>query len=129
MFLAARAHRKARIVRKFVKGLVNTEHPLLVQIVPIGRCNSAGGSCNEYDKVSSPIPTDEMERRINQLASLGSSVVAFTGGEPMLHPDLDRLIGRIRSQGMLAGLITNGYLLSVKRIEALNAAGLDFMQI
>jgi MoaA/NifB/PqqE/SkfB family radical SAM enzyme len=47
----------------------------------------------------------------------------------MLHPDLDRLIGRIRSGGMLAGLITNGYLLSPKRIEALNAAGLDFMQI
>ena len=36
---------------------------------------------------------------------------------------------RIRSHGMMAGLITNGYLLSPKRILALNDAGLDFLQI
>ena len=47
----------------------------------------------------------------------------------MLHPDLDALIARIRSLGMIAGLITNGYLLSPKRIEALNNAGLDYLQI
>src|SRR5262245_66683450 len=30
---------------------------------------------------------------------------------------------------MIAGLITNGYLLSPKRIAALNDAGLDYLQI
>ena len=30
---------------------------------------------------------------------------------------------------MLAGLITNGYLLTAERIERLNRAGLDHMQI
>jgi MoaA/NifB/PqqE/SkfB family radical SAM enzyme len=55
--------------------------------------------------------------------------VAFSGGEPMLHPDLDALIRRIRGRGMMAGLITNGYFLVPKRIEELNAAGLDFLQI
>ena len=35
--------------------------------------------------------------RIDKLADLGTSVVAFSGGEPMLHPDLDDLIRRIRS--------------------------------
>ena len=52
-----------------------------------------------------------MLARIDKLAELGTSVVAFSGGEPMLHPDLDALIRRIRSHGMIAGLITNGYLL------------------
>ena len=70
-----------------------------------------------------------MLARIDHLAALGTSVVAFSGGEPMLHPDLDALIARIRSRGMIAGLITNGYLLSPKRIEALNDAGLDYLQI
>jgi len=56
-------------------------------------------------------------------------VVAFSGGEPMLHPDLDDLIRRIRQHGMMAGLITNGYFLVPKRIEELNRAGLDFLQI
>ena len=121
--------RKARSLREFARGLVHTAHPLLVQIIPIRRCNIDCGYCNEYDKVSAPVPSDVMKARIDHLASLGTSVVAFSGGEPMLHPDLDALIGHIRRRGMMAGLITNGYFLVPKRIGQLNAAGLDFLQI
>jgi MoaA/NifB/PqqE/SkfB family radical SAM enzyme len=79
--------------------------------------------------VSDPVPADVMRRRIGKLAALGTSVVAFSGGEPMLHPDLDELVRSIRGHGMMAGLITNGFFLVPKRIEALNRAGLDFLQI
>jgi MoaA/NifB/PqqE/SkfB family radical SAM enzyme len=127
--LRARANRKARVIRKFGHGLADTTHPLLVHIVPIRRCNIDCGYCNEFDKVSQPVPTETMLERIDHLARLGTSVVAFSGGEPMLHPDLDALIRHIRERGMMAGLITNGYLLSPKRIMALNGAGLDFLQI
>ena len=121
--------RKARSLREFVRGLVHTPHPLLVQIIPIRRCNIDCGYCNEYDKVSAPVPAETMRKRIDKLAELGTSVVAFSGGEPMLHPELDDLIRHIRARGMMAGLITNGYFLVPKRIEALNRAGLDFLQI
>jgi len=129
MRILRKTSRKARSVREFARGLARTDHPLLVHIVPIRRCNIDCGYCNEYDKVSKPVPTGEMLARIDQLAALGTSVVAFSGGEPMLHPDLDVLIARIRSHGRIAGLITNGYLLSPGRIESLNAAGLDYLQI
>ena len=108
---------------------MHTAHPLLVQIIPIRRCNIDCGYCNEYDKVSAPVPTDVMKRRIDKLAELGTSVVAFSGGEPMLHPELDDLIRHIRHRGMMAGLITNGYFLVPRRIQQLNDAGLDFLQI
>jgi len=121
--------RKARSLREFGRGLVHTAHPLLVQIIPIRRCNIDCGYCNEYDKVSAAVPADVMKARIDHLSSLGTSVVAFSGGEPMLHPDLDALIRHIRLRGMMAGLITNGYFLVPKRIQQLNAAGLDFLQI
>jgi MoaA/NifB/PqqE/SkfB family radical SAM enzyme len=121
--------RQARSAREFVRGLVHTAHPLLVQIIPIRRCNIDCGYCNEYDKVSDPIPAAVLRHRIDRLADLGTSVVAFSGGEPMLHPDLDDLLRYIRGHGMMAGLITNGYFLVPKRIEALNRAGLDFLQI
>ena len=98
-------------------------------MIPIRRCNIDCGYCNEYDKVSPPVPTDTLNKRIDKLADLGTAVLAFSGGEPMLHPDLDDLIRRIRSRGMMAGLITNGYFLVPKRIQELNAAGLDFLQI
>src|SRR5437870_8717627 len=123
------ASRKARSAREFLRGLTHTAHPLLVQIIPIRRCNIDCGYCNEYDKVSPPVPSDLLRRRIDKLADLGTSVVAFSGGEPMLHPDLDALIRRIRARGMMAGLITNGYFLVPKRIQELNDAGLDFLQI
>src|SRR5215467_7968343 len=127
--LVTAAGRKARSTREFLRGLFDTSHPLLVQIIPIRRCNIDCGYCNEYDKVSPPVPTDVLTRRIDKLKALGTSVVAFSGGEPMLHPDLDALIRHIRARGMMAGLITNGYFLVPKRIEQLNAAGLDFLQI
>src|SRR5262245_3239907 len=127
--LISAAGRKARSTREFLRGLFDTSHPLLVQIIPIRRCNIDCGYCNEYDKVSPPIPADTLKRRIDKLAELGTSVVAFSGGEPMLHPDLDDLIRHIRQHGMMAGLITNGYFLMPKRIQELNDAGLDFLQI
>src|SRR5947209_17495959 len=123
------ASRKARSAREFLRGLTHTAQRLLVQIIPIRRCNIDWGYCNEYDKVSPPVPRDLLRRRIDQLADLGTSVVAFSGGEPMLHPNLDDLIRHIRRRGMMAGLITNGYFLVPKRIEELNQAGLDFLQI
>jgi MoaA/NifB/PqqE/SkfB family radical SAM enzyme len=71
--------RKARSLREFARGLVHTAHPLLVQIIPIRRCNIDCGYCNEYDKVSPPVATAVMTRRIDKLAELGTSVVAFSG--------------------------------------------------
>ena len=123
------AGRTLRAGLKFLHGLLDTEHPLLVHIIPIRRCNIDCGYCNEYDKVSPPVPYETMCERIDKLAELRTSVVAFSGGEPMLHPQLDDLIRRIRSHGMMAGLITNGYFLVEDRIKRLNAAGLDYLQI
>src|SRR5262249_9681313 len=96
--------RKARAARGFLAGLLDTAPRLLVQIIPSRRCNIDWGYGNEYDRVSPPVPTEVRKRRIDKLAELGTSVVAFSGGEPMLHPDLNDLIRHIRAHGMMAGL-------------------------
>ncbi|MBI2835630.1 MAG: radical SAM protein [Acidobacteria bacterium] len=129
MRLTRKTGRKLRSIREFARGLFHTDHPLLVHVIPIRRCNIDCAYCNEYDRVSQPVPLAVMLRRLDKLATLGTSVVALSGGEPMLHPDLDAIIEAIRERGMIAGLITNGYLLSPKRIDALNCAGLDYLQI
>jgi MoaA/NifB/PqqE/SkfB family radical SAM enzyme len=123
------AHRKLRELRGLVKALVSTRHPLLVHIIPIRRCNLSCTYCNEFDDFSKPVPTEEMARRIDRLGAMGTAVVTISGGEPLLHPDLDAVIARIRKNGMIAGLITNGYLLTADRIERLNRAGLEYLQI
>ena len=123
------ADRKWREARMVAKGLQSGRHPVLAQIVPIRRCNLACTYCNEFDDHSAPVPTETMIKRIDDLARLGTTNIEISGGEPLLHPDLDELIRHIRDTGALAGLITNGYLLSGQRIARLNDAGLDHLQV
>ena len=121
--------RSVREYRMLADGVRSTDHPVLAHIIPTRRCNLACTYCTEYDDFSKPVPTDEMLRRIDHLGALRTSISSFSGGEPLLHPDLDVLIARIRHHGSLAGMITNGFLLNAERIQRLNKAGLDHMQI
>lgn len=110
-------------------GLANTKHPVDVHLIPIRRCNLACAYCNEFDDFSKPVPLAELMQRVDRLAELGASIITISGGEPLLHPELGGLVRHIRKRGMLAGLITNGYLLVAARIQELNRAGLDHLQI
>src|ERR1700691_1345285 len=123
------ATRKARELRMVASALASTGHPVLAQIVPTRFCNLSCAYCNEYDKVSEPVALEEMLRRIDHLGRLGTAMIGISGGEPLTHPRLDEIIRRMRRTGAIAGMITNGYLLNVERIERLNRAGLDHMQI
>ena len=111
------------------RSVVWTDRPVLAHLIPIRRCNLACGYCNEYDHSSPPVPLEALTHRIDLLAGLGASVVTISGGEPLLHPGLDEVIRHIRRRGLIAGLITNGYLLTGERIGRLNEAGLDHLQI
>src|SRR5437868_682876 len=122
-------HRNLRGAKMVARALAATDHPLLPHIIPMRRCNLACTYCNEFDDFSKPVPIEDMYRRIDRLGALGTSVVTISGGEPLLHPQLDDVIRRIRANGMVAGLITNGYLLVAERIQSLNRAGLEWLQI
>ena len=121
--------RRVRELRMIASGLLSTDHPVLAHIIPMRRCNLSCTYCNEYDDFSKPVPIETMYQRLDHLAALGTSIVTISGGEPLLHPDLDQIIARIRRHGMIAGMITNGYLLTAERIQRLNRAGLDHLQI
>jgi MoaA/NifB/PqqE/SkfB family radical SAM enzyme len=121
--------RRLRESRMFARAMASKHHPILAQIVPIRRCNLACAYCNEFDAASAPVPLAEMLRRIDLLADLGTTIITISGGEPLLHPDLDEIIRRIRRRGAIATLITNGYLLTVEGIRRMNRAGLDYLQI
>ena len=103
--------------------------PVVAHLIPIRRCNLSCSYCNEYDDHSEPVPTADLLRRVDLLAHFGTGIVTFSGGEPLLHPDLDVIVRQIRGHGMIATLITNGYLLTRPRIQQLNRAGLDYLQI
>jgi MoaA/NifB/PqqE/SkfB family radical SAM enzyme len=123
------AGRRLRELRMIAKGLASKDHPILAHVIPMRRCNLSCTYCNEYDNVSKPVALEVMYRRLDQLANLGTTIITISGGEPLLHPDLDLIVAHIRGRGMIAGMITNGYLLTAERIQRLNRAGLDHLQI
>jgi MoaA/NifB/PqqE/SkfB family radical SAM enzyme len=118
-----------REARFITQGLLSTKHPILAHMVPMRRCNLSCKYCNEYDKTSEPVPLEKVKRRVDLLAGLGTSIITISGGEPMLHPQIYEIFAHIRSHGVIAGLISNGYYMTRDRIERLNAAGLEYLQI
>ena len=120
---------RGQIARVGIKALVSTNHPILAHLIAIRRCNLECTYCNEFDKVSVPVATEKLLARVDRLGELGTTIITVSGGEPMLHPDLDQVITRIRVCGAVAELLTNAYLLSAKRIRELDDAGLQRMQI
>jgi MoaA/NifB/PqqE/SkfB family radical SAM enzyme len=109
--------------------LVTPTAPALVQMVVTRRCNLSCGYCNEYDDVSDPVDTERLKRQIDYVAALGTLVLTFTGGEPLLHPELDQLVAYAVDKGMVVTTISNAYPITRKWIERLNAARLSFLQI
>jgi MoaA/NifB/PqqE/SkfB family radical SAM enzyme len=124
-----KAGKRVREARMLIRALRFQHQPVAAHLIPIRRCNLSCGYCNEYDDRSAPVSTGDVLRRIDRLAALGTGIITLSGGEPLLHPDLDEIVGRIRSHGSIATLITNGYLLTRDRIRRLNRAGLDHLQI
>jgi MoaA/NifB/PqqE/SkfB family radical SAM enzyme len=107
----------------------SADHPLLAHLVVTRRCNLNCAYCNEYDDASAPVPLVELKKRVRQLADLKTLLIACTGGEPLLHPDIAEVICEIRRHGIVAMVTTNGYLLTEQLIESLNEAGLQALQV
>src|SRR5258708_11327690 len=118
------ARTRARELKMIAKALVSTKHPILVHIIPMRQCNLACTYCNEFDDFSKPVPLEEMKKRLDALAEMGTSIITISGGEPLMHPEIDEGIRQIPRRGMIAGLVTNGFYLNGDRIARCNEAGL-----
>src|ERR1700685_996762 len=84
--------RRLREIGMIANGLRSTNHVVLAHIIPMRRCNLSCGYCNEYDDVSKPVPLEEMKRRLDLLADMGTSVITISGGEPLTHPGLGEVM-------------------------------------
>ncbi|OIP88736.1 MAG: 12,18-didecarboxysiroheme deacetylase [Syntrophobacteraceae bacterium CG2_30_61_12] len=72
---------------------------------------------------------DEGLRLLDDLAEFGAPVVLFSGGEPLMRPDLPDLAGYAVAKGMRAVISTNGTLITPRVAEQLKAIGLSYVGI
>lgn len=106
------------------------DRALYCQLIVTRRCNLACGYCNEFDKVSAPVPHELLVQRMDHLIdNLGVTIMDFLGGEPLLHPRISDLVAHAHERGCWTNIITNGFLLSDELVNKLNLAGLDSMAV
>ena len=83
----------------------------------------------ELARASRELDTGDWLRVLDEAASLGVLQLHFSGGEPTVRGDLDRLVRHAAGLGMYSNLITSGVLLDTARLQALAEAGLDHLQL
>jgi Fe-coproporphyrin III synthase len=84
----------------------------LVIFYPTSRCNSRCVSCDWWKSSGADdLTLDEIAAVASALPALGTRVVAFSGGEPLLRPDVFAIAALFRDRGMTLHLLTSGVLL------------------
>lgn len=78
---------------------------------------------------SEELGTEEWVDVFGQAAALGVLQVHLSGGEPTARSDLEELVAAARAAGLYNNLITAGVLLTRERLAALQAAGVDHVQL
>ena len=99
--------------------------PLIVGWAITSECNSRCGYCGYYEKSAQELTTDQALGVIEEMAGLGTKIISFTGGEPLVREDLGKLIDKAAGLGMDVRVNSNGWLVPekiglLKKIKKLN---------
>jgi MoaA/NifB/PqqE/SkfB family radical SAM enzyme len=97
--------------------------PSHAQIAVTDRCPQDCAYCYNKQRCGTPMDTETILRVVGELKSLGVCWLGFTGGEPLLQPDLVE-ITRQAADGCAVKLFTTGCGLTERRAEELAGAGL-----
>lgn len=80
-------------------------------------------------KMADELTTEEAKKVIDQLDRASVPIIAFSGGEPLVRPDLFELTKYAHEKGIYVALATNGTLISRKKAREMKHAGIEFVQI
>ena len=93
--------------------------PILGSVMVTYRCDNRCLICdypqeavrrrkNGYEELTE----EELMQVVADFKTIGSSSIAFTGGEPLIRKDIFRLLHSVKEKGMLSNINSNGNLLS-----------------
>ncbi|MTI32433.1 radical SAM protein [Xanthovirga aplysinae] len=85
-------------------------HPVLCNYYLTYRCNATCSFCDIWEKPSPYASLENVEQNLKDLKRLGVKVIDFTGGEPLLHRQLDKFLGIAQNMGFITTVTTNALL-------------------
>lgn len=89
-----------------------TNKPVLCNYYVTYRCNASCQFCDIWERPSPYVTPENVEKNLIDLKKLGVKVIDFTGGEPLLHRQIDQLLTKAKSLGFITTLTTNALLYS-----------------
>ncbi|HEC77098.1 MAG TPA: radical SAM protein [Thermoplasmatales archaeon] len=75
------------------------------------------------------LTTEEAKRAIDIFDRAGVTIIAFSGGEPLVRPDIMELARYAADKGIYVAMATNGTLITKKKAKEMKDAGVQFVQI
>lgn len=99
------------------------------------RCNLSCRHCGSLCGPNAPVDelsTDEIKRALTEVAEdfdARDIILAVTGGEPLVRPDLFEVLGYANGLGFRWGLVTNGLLIDQAMVERLRRAGMRTISV
>jgi MoaA/NifB/PqqE/SkfB family radical SAM enzyme len=85
-------------------------HPVLCNYYVTYRCNASCGFCDIWEKPSPYVTEENVFQNLSALKKLGVKVIDFTGGEPLLHQQIDKFLAKAKEMGFITTLTTNTLL-------------------
>ena len=81
--------------------------PILCNYYITTRCNARCTFCNIYQESRHDCNTKDVFSNLRNLKKLGVRFIDFTGGEPLLHPDLPSMLHKAKQLGFITTVTTN----------------------
>lgn len=117
-----------RLIKNAILGrLSHQRRPLAMTFAVTYKCQCHCIHCSAgkfFREKVRELSTKEAKRIIDESTRLGVSIIAFTGGEPLLRPDIFELIADVDKTKAVTLLFTNGEFLTEENVKKLKDAGL-----
>jgi len=89
--------------------------PLVLMLEPLYRCNLACAGCGKIQYPTNVLKSQlSVEECLRAVDECGSPMVSIPGGEPLMHPEIDRLVAELVARKKYLYLCTNALLLEEK---------------
>lgn len=104
---------------------MNCASPLIGIVAVSRRCNSRCVYCDLWKDPRPNPPISQTLHAITQAGKLGIALIGLTGGEPILHRELETIVAHAKAYQLYVSITTNGTLITRQKIESLENAGCD----
>ena len=107
--------------------LLKRRIPLIVAWSLTNRCNKRCLYCATWKNAGKELNTDSILSLIDQFGQLGTRIISFTGGEPLMRDDIGSIVNHIKQKDMYVKINTNGAFLPKKitRLKLVDEIKLD----